>query len=159
MLFLESVCKMYNGTPPARPAASRGPSPSPPPTHRPTRVHARRTSTRLRARTDSLTTLVRICTPKPTTAIAAGVSEAELRALTDKLEGSLEVQLGIIIEKRKIRLGEVVGTWCRSRGQDAQSPRDGRSPRTAGYSMGRRSPRRRLPSRLDGLKLCLCLCL
>ena len=69
-------------------------------------------------------------------------SEAELRALTDKLEGSLEVQLGIIIEKRKIRLGEVVGTWCRSRGQDAQSPRDGRSPRTAGYSMGRRSPRR-----------------
>ena len=57
------------------------PSPSPPP-HPPTHSHARTAHihTPIRARTDSLTTLVRICTPKPTTAIAAGVSEAELRA-------------------------------------------------------------------------------
>lgn len=46
--------------------------------------------------------------------------EAELRALLSDIEGRVGVQLGIVLVARKIRVGEVVGTWCKTKGNAAR---------------------------------------
>ena len=43
-----------------------------------------------------------------------------LRALLSDIEGRVGVQLGIVLVARKIRVGEVVGTWCKTKGNAAR---------------------------------------
>ena len=38
------------------------------------------------------------------------VKEKDLQALVDSVETSLEVQLGLLLQKRRVNVGEVVGT-------------------------------------------------
>lgn len=43
--------------------------------------------------------------------------EGQLRDLTRDLNAQLELQLGALIAKRRIKIGEVVGTWPKTRGK------------------------------------------
>jgi len=40
---------------------------------------------------------------------------AELQAQVEKIDGSVEVQLGVLLSKRRVNVGEIVGTWAKSR--------------------------------------------
>ena len=44
----------------------------------------------------------------------------ELQKLADSIELNLEVQLGQLLQKRRVNIGEIVGTWCKSRGNSAK---------------------------------------
>ena len=46
--------------------------------------------------------------------------EAEFKNFAASVEASIEVQLGDLLTKRRINVGEVVGTWTRSRGNNAK---------------------------------------
>ena len=53
----------------------------------------------------------------------ATVQEGELNELLADINGRLGVALGTVLVKRKIRVGEVVGTWCKSKGNAAKRAR------------------------------------
>lgn len=43
-----------------------------------------------------------------------------LKALIHDIDGRLGVQLGIVLLARKIRVGEIVGRWCKTKGNAAK---------------------------------------
>lgn len=45
---------------------------------------------------------------------------AELTALIAAFDASVEVQIGHLVQRRKIKVGEVVGTWTKSKGNGAK---------------------------------------
>jgi hypothetical protein len=46
--------------------------------------------------------------------------EAELQALLADIDGRLGVQLGTLFVSRRIRVGEIVGSWCKTKGNAAK---------------------------------------
>ena len=50
----------------------------------------------------------------------ADTLQAELDALLKDIAGRLPVQVGLVVVKRRIRVGEVVGSWCKTKGNSAK---------------------------------------
>ena len=46
--------------------------------------------------------------------------EAALKELVAKVEANIEVALGILLTKRRVNVGEVVGSWAKTRGNSAK---------------------------------------
>ena len=49
------------------------------------------------------------------------VAEEELQQLKDMIEGTIHVQLGALLVRRGIKIGEILGTWIGPRGKHEQS--------------------------------------
>ena len=50
----------------------------------------------------------------------AEAQQAELDELLKDIDGRLEVQVGLVFVSRRIKVGEVVGTWCKTKGNSAK---------------------------------------